>query len=593
MTRESSAPSDVSSPSADRRRSSRMRALSVPDESAVQESPHEVPDGDTFEFDKFFPTESDPSFSRLTESFRSRNLPDRSEMSPDNFSATYPVNSAAAIEGKETGSVGAPEKVPDTAKADPGWRLGSTDLFDTLSYSQTPPTQIEQGAQQVSELAHGKSVFSSSEILRSRAPDGEADAVPRESDQGKPRAIKNSTITGAQPSISSPLWRRSESPRRSRPAVLAALGSIAVIGLASFLILGPFHFSNIGNVARSLLQTSTGDEKNVVPSVVEQSSEPSPPVQAPTASIAPAVPAPGPSSQAPTLSDDAGQAPAGDTENLFASSPQSSQTKRQIIANENLAPTESRQDNQYAQNTPVASPASDPPARQASPPSPEARTPRAPSSAVDTANATARADSPRPPDSQAIQPSGPVAGISPLPSPAVDTASATPSAVSAGSANSQAPKVGGSVASTSPSPSSTVNTANATPAAVSPGPPDGQAPKLSYSVVSASQFLGIQMPKTAGSDQLSGVLQIGQLVSNQPPAYPLPALQARVKGTVRLHATVGADGSVQKVDPVSGPSALIPAAMQAVQSWKYQPTTIAGKAVPNEQNITIVFRLSE
>lgn len=516
----------------------------LPSQSATQKSPSEIPDRE-FNFDRFFPSESDPSFSELRESFPPRDaadpydVPDPYSVSPDNFFGASPVIPAAAIEAEETDSVRSPEKIPDTA----------------------------------TERAGGeKNARSFSEIFGARTPEGETNVVLHETGQDKPAAAKssNSTKSPARPSISAPLWKPSEPKRHGRlTAWAAALGFVGGLGFASFLILGSFHFSRNGNAAHNLLQTSTSDESNNVPSDLTQSSEPSAPVQSQTASTAPEIPVAGASSHDPTVSDDpspsddAGQPPADDVENPFASNPQSSQAEKQISPNEKLVPTEPRQGSQYAKITPSANPPADPPARQAPSPSAGTTIPVAPAKSVDTASAPPSADSPRPPDNQLPKLDDPVARTP-----------AGPATNVAASAPRSAPT-------------------SATPSADSPRPPDSQAPIPSGSVASASQFMGVQMPKTSDSGQMSGVLQIGQSVSTPPPAYPLAALQARVQGTVRLHATIGADGSVQAIDPVSGPSALLPAAMAAVQTWKYRPTMIAGEAVPNEQNIIIVFRLSQ
>jgi len=122
-----------------------------------------------------------------------------------------------------------------------------------------------------------------------------------------------------------------------------------------------------------------------------------------------------------------------------------------------------------------------------------------------------------------------------------------------------------------------------------------QESKISGSVANTSQFIAVHMPQQLDSakSELSGVLEIGQLVSSRNPDYPTAAAQAGIEGTVKLHATVGINGSVQRIEPVSGPSALIPAAMLAVHDWMYEATMIAGKPVESEHNITFVFRLTE
>jgi TonB family protein len=86
-------------------------------------------------------------------------------------------------------------------------------------------------------------------------------------------------------------------------------------------------------------------------------------------------------------------------------------------------------------------------------------------------------------------------------------------------------------------------------------------------------------------------LRTGRLSNVVEPYYPPEAQQLHIEGMVKLHAVIGADGAVQSVDPVSGPDLLVRSAMSAVRQWKYTPTTLNGKPVATQQDITFVFRL--
>jgi len=116
--------------------------------------------------------------------------------------------------------------------------------------------------------------------------------------------------------------------------------------------------------------------------------------------------------------------------------------------------------------------------------------------------------------------------------------------------------------------------------------PDVQ--KVSGAVTSTSQFVAVHTPQ----ENLSGVLQMGQVTAGPEPVYPAAALQSGTEGTVVLRAVVSSDGSVQKVDAVSGPPELVPAATAAVHNWHYTPTMVADKPVESEYNIILVFRLT-
>jgi TonB family protein len=87
-------------------------------------------------------------------------------------------------------------------------------------------------------------------------------------------------------------------------------------------------------------------------------------------------------------------------------------------------------------------------------------------------------------------------------------------------------------------------------------------------------------------------LQIGRLISKGEPVYPPEALRQRVAGTVKLHVIVGADGTVEKAEPLNGSSLLEQAALRAIQQWRYEPTMLGSQAIEVEEDITVVFRIT-
>jgi hypothetical protein len=70
----------------------------------------------------------------------------------------------------------------------------------------------------------------------------------------------------------------------------------------------------------------------------------------------------------------------------------------------------------------------------------------------------------------------------------------------------------------------------------------------------------------------------------------IPAPPARRKGVVVLSATVGRDGSVSSLRPVSGPDVLTRTAMDSVQWWKFEPYRVNGAPVEVETTLAIEFR---
>lgn len=71
--------------------------------------------------------------------------------------------------------------------------------------------------------------------------------------------------------------------------------------------------------------------------------------------------------------------------------------------------------------------------------------------------------------------------------------------------------------------------------------------------------------------------------------YPTKARHAHIKGDVVLNANVGADGSVQSVDVVSGNTMLQLAAEEAVKQWQYQPYYQNGQPVPFQTQVSVSF----
>src|SRR5215469_12700699 len=75
------------------------------------------------------------------------------------------------------------------------------------------------------------------------------------------------------------------------------------------------------------------------------------------------------------------------------------------------------------------------------------------------------------------------------------------------------------------------------------------------------------------------------------PAYPLEAQQQHVEGSVKIHLSIGADGSVQSARLIGGPAPLTSAAMDAAKYWRYMPALLNGEPVATEQDVEIDFRL--
>jgi protein TonB len=91
--------------------------------------------------------------------------------------------------------------------------------------------------------------------------------------------------------------------------------------------------------------------------------------------------------------------------------------------------------------------------------------------------------------------------------------------------------------------------------------------------------------------RVGGNVQGAKLLRQIQPLYPQIAKTAHVSGTVRLHAVIAKDGTIQELEYVSGPALLMKAAMDAVHEWRYQPTLLNGEPVEVDTTVDVVFSL--
>ncbi|PYT99355.1 MAG: energy transducer TonB [Acidobacteria bacterium] len=100
-------------------------------------------------------------------------------------------------------------------------------------------------------------------------------------------------------------------------------------------------------------------------------------------------------------------------------------------------------------------------------------------------------------------------------------------------------------------------------------------------------------PKPTGPVRIGGNVQAAKLVNRITPIYPPLARQTRISGTVRLHAIISKDGSIQQLEVISGHPLLQQAALDAVRQWRYQPTLLNGEPVEVDTTIDVIFSLNQ
>jgi TonB family protein len=79
------------------------------------------------------------------------------------------------------------------------------------------------------------------------------------------------------------------------------------------------------------------------------------------------------------------------------------------------------------------------------------------------------------------------------------------------------------------------------------------------------------------------------LIRKIDPAYPEAARRANLQGVVVLDAVVSADGTVINLHPVSGPDALVSAAMDAARWWRFRPYRARGEPATVETTLSVEF----
>jgi periplasmic protein TonB len=98
---------------------------------------------------------------------------------------------------------------------------------------------------------------------------------------------------------------------------------------------------------------------------------------------------------------------------------------------------------------------------------------------------------------------------------------------------------------------------------------------------------------TVTRTRVGGAVQNAKLVNRVQPVYPPLARQTRISGTVRLHAIIAKNGTVEQLSVESGHPLLVQSALDAVRQWRYQPTLLNGEPVEVDTEIDVIFSLAQ
>jgi TonB family protein len=107
-------------------------------------------------------------------------------------------------------------------------------------------------------------------------------------------------------------------------------------------------------------------------------------------------------------------------------------------------------------------------------------------------------------------------------------------------------------------------------------------------LVCASLSQGQTAPKPG---EISSAVANEHLLKKVDPVYPPLAKATRVQGKVVLRATISQAGTVADVKVESGHPMLIPAALEAVKQWQYQPFLVDGHSAEISTTIEVPFSL--
>jgi protein TonB len=99
------------------------------------------------------------------------------------------------------------------------------------------------------------------------------------------------------------------------------------------------------------------------------------------------------------------------------------------------------------------------------------------------------------------------------------------------------------------------------------------------------------LPANAAERERLSSVSVPELRQTVDTTYPLLGQHARVQGSVVLQAVIGADGVIENLRVLSGPSILATAAQQAVRQWRFKPYLQNGQPVETKTTITVNFSI--
>lgn len=130
----------------------------------------------------------------------------------------------------------------------------------------------------------------------------------------------------------------------------------------------------------------------------------------------------------------------------------------------------------------------------------------------------------------------------------------------------------------------------------------GQSATLHYFayVDGAFRYIGNLKAETTGPDphpvkvpriRVGGNVMAAKIIRQPKPVYPEEARQNYIEGTVVIHALIGTNGNVCRLQVVSGPPMLTQSALDAVRQWRYTPYMLSGQPIQVDTTIQVIFSM--
>ena len=96
-------------------------------------------------------------------------------------------------------------------------------------------------------------------------------------------------------------------------------------------------------------------------------------------------------------------------------------------------------------------------------------------------------------------------------------------------------------------------------------------------------------PVNQGRIMVGDYLGTGRMIRQPRWVYPKAAKEARIQAVVHLSIVITKTGEVKEIHVLSGPSALVSAAVDAVKQWQYAPTYLNGEPVEIRTTVQVPF----